>query len=510
MMTGASGKIITFYSYKGGVGRSMILANVAWILASNGKRVLVLDWDLEAPGLHRYFHPFLADKNLSATEGLIDFLTDFVDEAMTPSEEETEEDELWYKPFTNILRYAVSLKSGEFPGEGTIDFVPAGKQGHSYAVRVNAFDWQNFYERLGGGAFLEAVKEKMRAEYDYILIDSRTGISDTSGICTVQMPDDLVVFFSTNNQSILGAAGVAASVAEQWRKKRAQDEWRIFPVLSRVERAEQDKLDSTRDRVRARFTPLLQHLSSDEQDKYWNNIEVPYIPWYAYEEVLAALRDNPGQRDSLLAAIEQLVGYLTAGAIKKYKKSRSNTRFGVYVPGYEHDIFVSYAPIDNVLLPGMEKGWITTLIEALKTSLGQRLGESRFKLPCSLWIDEVIRKDMPSVTMDVVQKLENSAVLLAVLSPGYMRSQWCLEELQKFLDKTEKDSTRVFVVERDFIVNHPQELSYSKKYKFYEMDNNGYTRTLGIPVPREVQYHSELNRLAVELIQQLTYLKEKA
>jgi MinD-like ATPase involved in chromosome partitioning or flagellar assembly len=55
------GRIITFYSYKGGTGRSMILANVAWILASNGKRVLILDWDLEAPGLHHYLRPYLID-----------------------------------------------------------------------------------------------------------------------------------------------------------------------------------------------------------------------------------------------------------------------------------------------------------------------------------------------------------------------------------------------------------------------------------------------------------------
>ena len=53
------GRIVTFYSYKGGTGRTMALANVAWILASAGKKVLVADWDLEAPGLHRFFHPFL-------------------------------------------------------------------------------------------------------------------------------------------------------------------------------------------------------------------------------------------------------------------------------------------------------------------------------------------------------------------------------------------------------------------------------------------------------------------
>ena len=69
------GNIITFYSYKGGTGRSMAVANIAWILASNGKRVLTVDWDLEAPGLHRYFAPFLSDKDLTGSEGLIDLLT---------------------------------------------------------------------------------------------------------------------------------------------------------------------------------------------------------------------------------------------------------------------------------------------------------------------------------------------------------------------------------------------------------------------------------------------------
>jgi len=50
------GSVYTFYSYKGGVGRSMALANVAVLLASWDKKVLVVDWDLEAPGLHQYFN----------------------------------------------------------------------------------------------------------------------------------------------------------------------------------------------------------------------------------------------------------------------------------------------------------------------------------------------------------------------------------------------------------------------------------------------------------------------
>lgn len=50
-----SGIIFTFYSYKGGVGRSMALANIAVRFQRQGYRTLLIDMDLEAPGLERYF-----------------------------------------------------------------------------------------------------------------------------------------------------------------------------------------------------------------------------------------------------------------------------------------------------------------------------------------------------------------------------------------------------------------------------------------------------------------------
>src|SRR4051812_14151759 len=64
------------------------------------------------------------------------------------------------------------------------------------------------------------------AEYDYVLIDSRAGVSDTSGICAVQLPDTLVVCVTLNNQGTAGAAGIIASVQaehEKLRMRMAQD-----------------------------------------------------------------------------------------------------------------------------------------------------------------------------------------------------------------------------------------------------------------------------------------------
>ena len=131
-----NGKIITFYSYKGGTGRSMALANVAWILASSRQRVLVVDWDLEAPGLHRYFRPFLIDKELTSSEGLIDFVIDFADEAIKPLEAgEAAPDADWYIERADVMPYVLTLNYPDFPAGGKIDLLPAGRQGATYAAR---------------------------------------------------------------------------------------------------------------------------------------------------------------------------------------------------------------------------------------------------------------------------------------------------------------------------------------------------------------------------------------
>src|SRR3954469_15713569 len=77
-MTDRYGQIVSFYSFKGGVGRSMALANVAALLCKAGKSVLVVDWDLEAPGLHKFFEsssPHLKS-SLNSTPGVLDLLSE--------------------------------------------------------------------------------------------------------------------------------------------------------------------------------------------------------------------------------------------------------------------------------------------------------------------------------------------------------------------------------------------------------------------------------------------------
>jgi hypothetical protein len=307
-MRGKSGKIISFYSYKGGTGRTMALSNLAWVLASNGYDVLLIDWDLEAPGLHRYLRKFLIDPELSATPGLIDYVWEAVRVSMTPG------DELHPSSvdFPQLEDYVVGI-DWDFPSGGSMAFVPAGQQDANYAQRVNTFDWDRFYERLGGGKLLQAERDILRSNYDFILIDSRTGVSDTSSICTVQMPDQLVVLFTLNRQSIRGASAVAASVRAQ-----RGDSLPIYPVPTRIEDAETDKARLALAYARRRFVGFLQHVQAnggepnlDGQADYWSSVRTSYRAYYAFEEVPAAFKDVPGERGTVLDATEQLARWLT-------------------------------------------------------------------------------------------------------------------------------------------------------------------------------------------------------
>ncbi|WP_095934110.1 FxSxx-COOH system tetratricopeptide repeat protein [Streptomyces sp. Tue6028] len=310
------GRIITFYSYKGGTGRTMALANTAWILAANGKRVLAVDWDLEAPGLHRFFHPFLDLSALAATTGVIDIINEYAWASTTG----TQRTGPWHLDYARVEPHAISLTPERlglrFQEGGSLDFLSAGRQDRSYSATVSSFEWDNFYERLGGGQFLDALRDDMKGSYDYVLIDSRTGLSDNADICTMQMPDVLVDCFTLSDQSLDGAAAVARSVEDGYRDRKI----RVLPVPMRIDEGEKEKVDAGRALARMKFDGLPkglggEDLAFEEMTAYWGNVEIPYRPYYAYEETLATVGDESGIANSLLSAFERLTAVISDGEV---------------------------------------------------------------------------------------------------------------------------------------------------------------------------------------------------
>lgn len=151
-------KIITFYSYKGGVGRSMALANVALLLAEEYK-VIVVDWDLdiEDPGLTNIFD---IDKE-QIKIGLIDLFNSYKD-MLKRNEVPTNED------LIDIDKYLLKIDY-DF-NSSSIYLLPSGCFDNNYAKKVNNFDWEDFYENYNGYGFINYLKEKLKDKADFILV----------------------------------------------------------------------------------------------------------------------------------------------------------------------------------------------------------------------------------------------------------------------------------------------------------------------------------------------------
>jgi MinD-like ATPase involved in chromosome partitioning or flagellar assembly len=207
---------VTFYSYKGGLGRTLAVANVAYLLATHDEepcRVLVWDFDLEAPGLQQVFKCKWRGERI----GFVDLVYEYITKAQIPDVQE--------------YIHPTDVKG--------VDILPAGNLTKRYSQRLEEIDWREVYERRRGYDFINAVRTaiaEMRTDngqpkYDYVLIDARTGYSDVGGICVQQLPDVVVLMFRLNDQNIKGSAEVHKSI----QSYVAQAEGRhidVLPVIS--------------------------------------------------------------------------------------------------------------------------------------------------------------------------------------------------------------------------------------------------------------------------------------
>jgi hypothetical protein len=100
----------------------------------------------------------------------------------------------------------------------------------------------------------------------------------------------------------------------------------------------------------------------------------------------------------------------------------------VYVPGFKHDVFISYAHVDNLPLTGNDEAWVDDFHKKLEIRLARILGRSDI---FSVWRDLKLRgNDEWEDTIDAACR--NSAAGIFILSPGFVASRWCRGELDAF------------------------------------------------------------------------------
>ncbi len=95
-----------------------------------------------------------------------------------------------------------------------------------------------------------------------------------------------------------------------------------------------------------------------------------------------------------------------------------------YVPGFEHDIFVSYAH-------GDDRSWVNRLVDRLEPALKQRLG-----IKADIWIDDEALRRSRDFSKEIPDSVQSSAVFLLLASPSYIRSEYCVQKECGVFEKT--------------------------------------------------------------------------
>ena len=156
-----------------------------------------------------------------------------------------------------------------------------------------------------------------------------------------------------------------------------------------------------------------------------------------------------------------------------------------YVPGYDHDVFVSYAHLDDQ----GESAWVSTLVRHLDTEVRQRLGTKDLRI----WIDHELDGNRP-LTPEILQAIRRAATIILIVSPSYVASEWCARERNAFLGFARDcvSEGRIFIVRcRDIDPQClPPEFGDLIGFKFWTQDNDagGVTRPLGLTDLKEQAY----------------------
>ncbi len=287
--------IYTFYSYKGGVGRTMALANVAELLCRgdkdhpDGRKVLMIDWDLEAPGLEQFFFRGAALETCRTQPGIMELLAEYKNK-MTRKLDLSNEDR-W--PFTNPLEFAQQVQRPS--KKGKLWLLTPGQRSPErlaqYANRVLNFDWQDFYENWAGEVYLDWLRRQCKKFADVILIDSRTGVTEMGGVCTYHLADVVALFCAPNNQNILGTENMVNNFSQpRLHNLRGGRPLKTLIVPSRVDFDQTDYITDFRKRI-----ARLREQSAVMEERLW----IPYVSPYSFEEQIAVTHDTKSELYSL-------------------------------------------------------------------------------------------------------------------------------------------------------------------------------------------------------------------
>jgi hypothetical protein len=199
----------------------------------------------------------------------------------------------------------------------------AGRFDEAYPRRVNKFDWERLYGRSPW--LFQALANLLSERYAYTLIDSRTGRTDTSNICTMLMPQKLVVVFTPNRQSLTGVAELVKQATSYRRKSDDIRPLLIYPLASRIENSEEKRRERWRfgskenDVVgyQAMFQSAFEAayaLPKCDLTGYFDAVQVQHTPRYAYGEEISVQSERATDISTLHYRYRLLGNWIRANA----------------------------------------------------------------------------------------------------------------------------------------------------------------------------------------------------
>lgn len=238
--------IVVFYSFKGGLGRSTLLASFAIQRARLGERVCVLDFDLDSPGAGRLLSADV--EGTTASWGVVDYLLE------RPSAESQLSD--YYHRCDRVA------------GSGEIVVFPAGRLDEHYADKLARVDFEESPEAHESGLWklLERVREELRPQW--ILLDARTGISEPAGQLLSGIAHLNVLLGTTNDQSWQGLNRVLDRLGAA-RVLGNQPQAEVIVVQAMVPAGDMGKAAKTQFAARADTEFDIRYYLSEDADQYW-------------------------------------------------------------------------------------------------------------------------------------------------------------------------------------------------------------------------------------------------
>jgi len=181
---------------------------------------------------------------------------------------------------------------------------------------------------------------------------------------------------------------------------------------------------------------------------------------------------------------------------------------------FEKDIFISYAHLDNKPLPPDQIGWISRFHESLEAFVSMRLGGK-----VRIWRDSKLQGN-DIFSDEIVEQFRKTAVLVSILTPRYVRSEWCSKEMREFCEAAEKTGgvvvdhkSRVIKVIKTPIDSEEPLPDVAKQvlgYKFYQFEGGQAPLELDPSFGSEFAqaYNRKVSQLAWDIKQLLERLRK--